>query len=450
MADTGFRIDAAAYGLSAESLDKAAALARASAGSSAAKGSTAGSARTEPEARELLRALDQALAALPPDPPGVPMSAARGDWARLWDGAASRGRMIEEARALRRRVELRSEELRRELGEDGLRQQMSKGAVLIEDGSGQAKMTLIDGHPFVRVLHKASGLSVLLLDADSISKDSAHLRRVVARQLFDGGGRGRSSVVVWERRGEVLSTEAVSRPSPASLAWWKQYWRATYQRPSRADVKLAVGMSLVQGALALALGGLKSALGSPAASWTAFAAPVVFTMAFGFGVGSYIVTYKNWVFRGRWLSQMAKAALISTAFAYPVLLITQGWAAVGTWLVHAHVLYNVFLNNLGGVVWRQIPRLAERHRLYAGAYVWGVKKENLFFNLNYLINWTLRLGDLLHVPGGLALFLASIPGAVVATYAFARWHALPEAREMRAAPGRLLRRLAAAISRRRA
>ncbi len=394
---------------------------------------------SEQRAKEELRALERTLSPLSIDAARLASPAALN---ALWDGTLS-ARALEESLDLQQAVLRKRDEALAASGPGGLVDLMNKSAIAVETPIGQAKMTLIDGQPFVRVAHRSTGLALLMLDEAKIAVDSGHLRRVVARQIVD---RGRTPVLVWQRDGRVLSTEAVRRPTPLQARWWKNYWRATYQRPELSDVRLAIPTAMIHGLLTTGLQEAKSLLLGPMPALD-FWAPVLFTMGFGLFISVFLQTYKNWVFRGTWLKQLLKAAVISTCFAYPVLLLTQGAGALALLATHLHLAYNVILNNLGGVVWRQIPRMADKHRIYGSQLVLGMKKESVVYQGNYLINWTLRLGDLLHVPGGLAVFLVSIPFGLFMAYLFAVKHGLPEAARMRAAPRSLVKKAAALLKR---
>ncbi|MBI4061567.1 MAG: hypothetical protein HY403_09065 [Elusimicrobia bacterium] len=379
-------------------------------------------------------------------------AAPRRDSRRRWE--ANREAILGEVESLRSRLAHDAGRRLEEIGAEAFERELDKSKISVrEPGLGKAVMTKVDQSRMIRVVHAPTELAFIFVDADAVPRDSRHLRQVIGRQFFDAGEdradgrRGRSVVVAWRRDGQIDSLEFHGKPRLWSRAWWRSYWDATYKTPARGDVVFGVLMGGIQGALALGLGAVKLAmLGTPL-----MLAPVFFTMGFGLAIGVFISTYKNWTYRGRRVSQFLKAATISLAFAYPVVIFTQGLGAVALTgaglLTHAHVLSNVALNNVGKVAWQQIPAMGEKYRLLTGTLFWDIKKAAAVNQGFYLINWTLRLGDLLDIPGGKLIFLAGLPLAMAISYWYARKHGFSEAEEMRGLPARLGRRGTDAVRR---
>ena len=334
------------------------------------------------------------------------------------------------------------------VGVEAFNAELDKSEIAVaEPGLGKAEMTLVDGRRIIRVTHARTELALMFIDARTVARDSVHLLRFIGRQFFDAGSdrkdgrRGRNVAVVWQDEGKSVAVDFAEKPGLISRDWLKWYWRATYKTPDRSDVLFAIAMSIIQGALAAGLGALKFALIGTPILW----APVVFTMAFGFIIGAFISTYKNWTYRGGKVSQFLKSALISLAFAYPVVLFTQGLGSLAlngaAAALHGHVLSNVALNNMGKVAWQQIPMMGEKHRQLTGTLFGTLKKAAAVNQGFYLINWTLRLGDLLEIPGGKSVFLLGIPLAMILSYWYALKRGFPEAEQMRLLAVRLLRRM---------
>lgn len=465
------RADALRHGLSAEGWEQLVNM--------AGRAQTAGLGRTlagdaaplpEDQALAALRSLDAALAQIAPEAledPGTLSQLHRRSWDLLSPRAdeadvpqASRRlaspRLIEEAGRLAALAREHTGQLESSLSAEAFRRELDRNKLVVEfPGLGKGEVTSIDGRLIARVAHAPSELSVLFLEQGQVAADSRHLAQFVARQFFDAGKdrrdgrRGRDTVLVWTKDGVPVAEELRLKPSFWTGDWWREYWRATYKTPGRSDVVFGLAMAGLQGALAWGLGAAKLVMtGAPVS-----AAPVVFTMGFGMLIGVYVSTYKNWTYRGPVWRQYLKSALISFAFAYPVVAFTQGLAALspltaGGLLLHAHIATNVALNNIGKVAWQQIPLMAERHRLITGNLVWEIKNAAVANQGFYMVNWTLRLAHLLQVPGGLVLFLAGIPAAMALSYRYAVKHGLPEAERMRRAPRALWDRLLGLLRRR--
>ena len=156
-------------------------------------------------------------------------------------------------------------------------------------------------------------------------------------------------------------------------------------------------------------------------------------------VGVFISTYKNWTYRGSWPRQYAKLSLLSMFFAYPMVMAIQGSAAIGLVATHVHVLSNMVLNNAGKTIWAQIPRMGDRHRQFTKPLPGGVKRSGVMNQSFYMINWTLRLADLIQVPGGKIIFIGAMPLGLLLSYWYAKSHGFPEAEEMRQALRKCLR-----------
>ena len=367
----------------------------------------------------------------------------RSDTRTYWD--VHHAALLSRAQELKERLEDYARRRELEVGPDGFQQELEKNEILVKDPAiGKAEMTVVEGRRFIRVTHAPTELSFLFLDADSVPRDSKHLRQIIARQFFDAGSdradgrRGRNPVVIWQRDGRTIETEFHEKPRFPSRDWWRQYWQATYKAPTSSTLRYGLFMGAVQGLLALGVGGLKLLLlGSPISL-----APVVFTIVFGTAVGVYISTYRNWTYRGSAFAQLLKSALISAAFAYPVIVFTNGLLSL-TLIANAVILFNIGLNNLGKVAWQAIPKMFERHQHYQAGrpLFWGFKVGDMLNQGFYLINWTLRLIALL-IPtwAGYAPMTLGIGVGIGVSYWYAKRRHYPEAAQMREQPRLLLRR----------
>ena len=364
------------------------------------------------------------------------------DSRRAW--TADQAAILAEAQMLRTRVDALARRDLAEWGSDRFEREIDKGGIVLEDpllGRGEVNSLRVSGERiwFIRVTHAPTELAIYFLDQAAVPKDSPHLRQILSRQVMDAGAHrkdgktGRNVVIAWERDGVIVAKEFHERPARLSLAWWKAFWYATYKKPASTDIWFGLLMGAVQGLLALGLGFLSA---GAALSLT----PVFYTFTFGALIGGFISTYKNWTYRGPWSRQFLKQALISIIFAYPVVASTLGLSALCSAAMHIHVFSNVALNNVGKSIWTQIPRIGDQHRQFTAPLLGGVSRSGAINQLFYMINWTLRLADLIHVPGGTIIFLATMPLGCLLTYWYAQAHGFPEAEQMRQAPRRWLQK----------
>jgi hypothetical protein len=372
---------------------------------------------------------------------------------QVWE--ANQYTILVQAQSLRMRVDALASQDMSEWGPQRFESAIDKGEVAVEDpvlGRGEVNSLQVNGKRvlFTRVAHAPTELAIYFLDQEAVPQDSRHLRQILARQVIDAGSHrkdgktGRDVVIVWERAGVVVAKEFHGKPARLSAAWWKAFWYATYKTPAKTDVWFGVLMGAVQGLLAMGLGFLKLLMCAGAVmSWT----PVFYTFAFGALIGAFISTYKYWTYRGTWLQQFLKQALISVVFAYPVVASTQGLSALGLAATHIHVFSNVALNNVGKTIWTQIPRMGDKHRQFTKPLPGGFSRSGAVNQFFYMINWTLRLADLIQVPGGKIIFLATMPLGSLLNYWYAKAHDFPEAEQMRQAPRRWLQKWSRIFSR---
>ena len=377
----------------------------------------------------------QAPAAAAPAAPAPERADARTSWDSRKSVLLSRAQMMKD------RLDDYSRRRELEIGPAEFERELEKNRIAVADPElGKAEMTVVDGRRFVRVVHAPSELSFLFLDADTISRDSRHLRQIIARQFFDAGSnradgrRGRDPVVVWQKDGRTIETEFHEKPAFPSADWWRQYWRATYKAPTSKTLGFGLFMGGVQGLLSWGV----LLLTGTAVSLTSIA----FTAAFGALIGAYMSLYRNWTYRGSALSQILKSALISLAFAYPLIILTKGLLSL-TLASNILLLFNVGLNNTGKVAWQAIPKMFEKYQHYRSSLplFWGFKLGDLLNQGSYLINWTLRLIALL-IPTwtGYAPLLIGMGVALLASYWYAKLNHYPEAAQMFEKPRRLLQR----------
>ncbi|MBI1861733.1 MAG: hypothetical protein HYR96_12525 [Deltaproteobacteria bacterium] len=322
----------------------------------------------------------------------------------------------------------------------------------------RGEINAIDHHPFFRIVHADTKLSVLLVD-EKIAPESHHLRQVVARQHIDAGeedpkGRksGRDTVVV-RRQGDRLVSEYLPRHIPGSPDWWGDYYHASYKETQLGDYALASYCTVMQMGLASCLGLTRWMLG------TSFdVAPIVISGIFAALIGSRVGLYRTWSYRGSEASKILKLSEVGFANAYAITIISKGANVVfnitdpHSLLLHSSIAFNNACNQKGRVSWQKVAEIRERLRYSAGEYdltafferwtpkgflhwlskTLGTKDATVkigranFYNQNiYLIPFTLKLAGLVGVGAkvtlpflgyqidtGPLLLLASIPIAL--------------------------------------
>lgn len=354
--------------------------------------------------------------------------------------------LLDEAGVLRARLLAYAAEREALVGPEAFEEELLQDRVEISDPVlGRAELNTVDGLHFVRVAHAPTEWAVIFLPGGVVARDSRHLRQIIARQHIDAGRHradkrmGRDLLIQWEKNGRLLSLEFLPKPAMWSREWWSDYWHATRKRPTSGDVVLGLLSGTAQGLLAYLLMLAKVAFGTAAAvQWE----PIIFTFCFGVTIGSLSSAYINWMTRGRtdtWrgrASQMLKSALVSFIFAYSVKIFTlglpalalTGWSAVA---LHGFIFLNVYLNTLGKVAWQQLSKISRDNRQFTKTLPFGVNPASAFYQALYLVNWTFRLADLIGVPMGKWLFVASIPAARYFVLRFVEKKGYPEAPALR-------------------
>jgi hypothetical protein len=195
-------------------------------------------------------------------------------------------------------------------------------------------------------------------------------------------------------------------------------------------------MGVAQGVLVLGVAAFHLFWAGAAIAW----APIVFTAAFSAAIGVFMCTYRDWSSRGRWYSRIIKLALVSAAFAYPVILLTKGLWSVSM-IGNLLVLFNVGLYNAGNVAWQALPQMFEKYRHHQAVrpLLWGFRVSDVLGQGVYLITGTLRMIALL-IPTwfGYIPMLIGIVAGIVSSYWYARKNRFPEAARMIRKPLRWL------------
>jgi hypothetical protein len=346
-------------------------------------------------------------------------------------------------------------------------------------GVGTGQVSTIDGSPIFRIVTESNQKSYILYSADQFDTKGAHFVKFVARQhIWAGSTRtdkqaGRDVQTVM-----VDSTLSISefefknpqnhkylpRPDKNSLAFWKQYWKSIAEKPTRDTAFLGVISSVPQTVIAASMSAaLYSAGYIPHMDFT----PAILSQIWGFGVGTYVGTFKNWQSNGTWMTQTLKSAANSLAFGYVLLALTNPEGVYGlfnmdvaTLWLHFTVINNVIANSFAKNFHYQWARSRETARISTKLMSpikipfikdpFVMKQSQLEYQASYLPAFTIRLFDYMsyamNLPIGKIVLWGSIPVfwrfSVKYTEKLARENPNPDitrlARELRAAWEKML------------
>lgn len=229
---------------------------------------------------------------------------------------------------------------------------------------GVVAFTTIDGQPIGRIKHKESGVSFIFLEKSLVEEGSRHLDLYTARQHFDAGTdreqeyydstnklrklrEGRDSVFVWlsETDSSIEKIEPKPRYPKHSRAWWTEWFRATYQKPTgynvrtgfmagsaQAMVAAVIGATLTTSAGIAGLGPAAAKVQDTITSWAmtfgsgieqglATALP---SFVFGTTLGVYSRAFSTWRSRGDERARFLKNTAVSIAFYMGIKSLTEG------------------------------------------------------------------------------------------------------------------------------
>jgi len=325
---------------------------------------------------------------------------------------------------------------------------------------GSGELNMVDQTPFIRVVHKETQLSFIFLKKDSIDREhSKHWRQYLARQHIAAGETradgqiGRDVVVVELDELTGLNLKEILDPKVyqelkrhkkySSKAWWQDYWHAIAKKPTLSTAGFGLFSGAAQGAMATAVGLLKTYLDPEQAG--DFYAPAKLSMAWGFAITTFVSTYKNWLLLGHKPGRVAKSMLNSVMFYYILGAMTHpdGMAMFNPLelqglLAHGAVWSGALIANLAKPHWYDIPKIREvvgiSRKNFKMKLPWGktwetkISQAAVENQLIYLIPFTLRLADFLQIkiaalPLGKFLFISSIPLAEYLALKMAVWMA---------------------------
>lgn len=259
----------------------------------------------------------------------------------------------------------RMQDLLNQIGVDEFNRRLDQNKVFFNiENYGVVAFTTIDGHPIGRVKHKESGVSFIFLEKSLVEEGSGHLNLYAARQHFDAGAdreqeyydttnklrkirEGRDNVFVWlsETDSSVEKIEPRPRHPKHSRAWWAEWFRATYQKPTGYNVRTGFLAGTAQAIVAAVIGAtLTTSAGiagfGPAAqkiqdtitSWAMTfgqgieqgVATALPSFVFGTTLGVYSRAFSTWRARGDERARFLKNTAVSVAFYMGIKTLTDG------------------------------------------------------------------------------------------------------------------------------
>lgn len=281
----------------------------------------------------------------------------------------------------------RMQDMLKQIGVDEFNRRLDQNKVSFNiENYGQVSFTTIDGEPIGRIKHAASGVSFLFLEKSLIEENSKHLKLYTARQHFDAGAdrtqeyydssnklrklrEGRDNVFVWLSDDENSSVEKIEqkpRFAKRSRAWWAEWFRATYQKPTgynfrtgllagttQAMVAAVVGATLITTA---GMAGVGPAAEQMQTGMQTFAATygqglvdglktAIPSFVFGSTLGIWSRAFSTWRSRGNERTRFWKNTSVSIAFYMGIKAVTNGGIFQFNLLTGSQFVANLALKN---------------------------------------------------------------------------------------------------------
>ncbi|MBI4386120.1 MAG: hypothetical protein HY551_01935 [Elusimicrobia bacterium] len=352
--------------------------------------------------------------------------------------AAYQEEILEQIGPLRQKLEAFAEERLKIARAAAFADEVELDKIKVEiKGLGRAELKGIDQTSFIRIVHEPTGIALLFVNREAVSKDSRHLRQIVARQHMEAGPnqKGRDAALLWENsRGERIAGAGEFRPKPRfgrqPRAWLSAYWRAKYQKPTRAEKIAGITTALAQTLLSIPLE-LARMHHDPGSHFNVF--PTLWTTFMGLLLGNYHKTYQNFVMTGSPTARFLKNAAISLVFAIPVTIAVFGADAANPFnpfgIVHlGYVAANIALNTLGKIAWQEYIAIGRDQRIFKdpirlrlGEKTVALDRATLYFQTLYTVSWSFRYMDLVASFGIWPSKIALILSVVLSRWGVVRW-----------------------------
>lgn len=189
----------------------------------------------------------------------------------------------------------------------------------VQEPFGTAELNAIDEVPFVRIVHRGTELSYLILEDNTVDLKGDHFKQYIARQHITAGtGRqdgqyGRDVIILHvpqfkeELKSDLLNPReymSAKRHPRYSGAWWKDYWLSIKKYPTLSTASLGIASGLLQAGTTLLTAGVIAGVGLSAQAMGIeyfsglhfpYAVETAFTaFAYGSAFGMIASMFKNW------------------------------------------------------------------------------------------------------------------------------------------------------------
>lgn len=305
--------------------------------------------------------------------------------------------------------------------------------VHVDSTFGRAELNSIDGQPFVRVVHKGTGIAFGIFKGLDPENPSDHFIRYVSRQHIVANSdqpklkdRGRDFVylsvddfVPVDDPEDFINADrfhVMRRPTPYSKDWWLAYWNAIRKRPNKSMLTFGFLCAFSHSVLASGL-----AFGTQAIFGELPISPATIgmvTFAWGSAFGSMGSMFHNWVKIGPESAQRMKNALNGYLFKYVITaMATGGLDFMLNPVNHALIYAASKISSYSKQNWKNFAILREKLGIVHGEYKlagFTFKKNHIDRELMYLpkfgTNFSERLlNSVSPLPIGTPLLISSIP-----------------------------------------
>ncbi len=400
------------------------------------------------------------LAALPKPDREIQIKLAPSDFEApfVWENFPQKDLVLRQAEAHSTDIKAKMAEAIRTKGEEAFLKDVEGDKANWDlKGWGKGEVTRIDGLYHVRVVNEATGVSFYFVDPKEVEPDSKHLRRIVARQHIDAGEKrangskkGRDTLIAWTEDHRVTEHHYYPRHPILSGQWLQDYWIATYSNPTVPEHIFGLFCAGLQVGASTCLLGVKKYL-NPDEPFDS--SVLVMSALWGYGIGAYNSTYRNFIYRGSERSKFIKMWAQSMLFAWSLYIYSHGvWTLINVtapefYQVHGNAAINSGAHNQGRRAWYLFPEVRAFYRDAVGtlklfAMDTGIKRASIEQQMIYLIPYTIKLAGLVgmgtvanlalggnfsyKLDGGTVALLASVPLAQIGAVTYARSRNYPD------------------------
>lgn len=327
---------------------------------------------------------------------------------------------------------------------------------------GTAELNAIDEVPFVRIVHRGTELSYLIIEDGTVDLKGEHFKQYIARQhIAAGTGRndgeyGRDVIILHvptfkeELKSDLLDPEKytkMARHVRYSGAWWKDYWLSIKKYPTLSTASLGIASGLLQAGTTLVTAGVIAGVGLSAKALGVeyfsglefpYAVETAFTaFAYGSAFGMIASMFKNWerLPAPAWRKTL-KVMSNSLVFYYLLSFVISGgdfqnFMVKFNPMTHDGLMRNLmiigaaFLSNRSKPNWYNLATIREKIGLSRGqmevnGFKLGWSKSVFEYQVAYLPNFFFRLIERLVNKGGNSLTFSGV-GIMLLQIPFSEW-----------------------------